>query len=263
MDHRLMNEVPDVILRSGDGQEYKAHKYLLSLASPVFSTMFTLPQGSESPSSPSNRDGLPVVDMLGDNGKVLQRLLEMCNPTYLHEEKPVKTLDEWKEVFAMAQKFEMKGVGYYLRRNPGWFAEKEPLRVVSLAVQSKNAAIARKAASSCLAVPFKDWKVFPEMESITGGDLQGLHNYYIKCGESAAAIVKTCDERLCHCVGFHCVECAASNRSFSHWDTAAVGCTEYDVELEDQEHSGAIRLWWWQYAEGLCRALEEKPKEKR
>ena len=40
----------DAVLRSSDGKDLRVHRIILSLASPVFQGMFSLPQSTESPS---------------------------------------------------------------------------------------------------------------------------------------------------------------------------------------------------------------------
>ncbi|KAJ8518373.1 hypothetical protein ONZ45_g4571 [Pleurotus djamor] len=65
----------DIILRSSDGVEFRAHKLVLSLASPVFDDMFSMPQPK-----PSNEDTtLPIVQF-DEDSVTLEILLRDCYP---------------------------------------------------------------------------------------------------------------------------------------------------------------------------------------
>jgi hypothetical protein len=65
----------DIILRSGGTKaavEFRAHRAILSIASPVFETMFSLPQ-------PGAEKTLPVCD-LSEDSNTLQALLKFVYP---------------------------------------------------------------------------------------------------------------------------------------------------------------------------------------
>lgn len=64
----------DIVLRSGgpDIVEFRAHRTILSIASPVFETMFSLPQ-------PGAEKSLPVCD-LSEDPNTLQALLKFVYP---------------------------------------------------------------------------------------------------------------------------------------------------------------------------------------
>jgi len=65
----------DVILRSSGGKEFHAHKIVLSLASPVFRDMFSVPQPP-----PTESSELPIVDV-HDPPEVLEIFLQIIYPT--------------------------------------------------------------------------------------------------------------------------------------------------------------------------------------
>jgi len=64
----------DVILRSGGPKvaEFRVHKVILSIASPVFEEMFSLPQ-------PATEEDLPVCDIFEDAATV-EALLRLVYP---------------------------------------------------------------------------------------------------------------------------------------------------------------------------------------
>lgn len=64
----------DIVLRSGgpDVVEFRAHRNILSIASPIFDTMFSLPQ-------PGAEKTLPACD-LSEDSNTLQALLKFVYP---------------------------------------------------------------------------------------------------------------------------------------------------------------------------------------
>ena len=63
----------DVILRASGGKEFHAHKLILSLASPVFRDMFSIPQPSDGLSQ------IPIIDV-GDPPETLEIFLQIIYP---------------------------------------------------------------------------------------------------------------------------------------------------------------------------------------
>ena len=71
--------VPDanLILRSFDSVDFRVHKPVLSMASPFFEDLLSLPQPSDSESV----DGLPVV-RLPEDSELLNSLVSMLYPVH-------------------------------------------------------------------------------------------------------------------------------------------------------------------------------------
>jgi hypothetical protein len=116
----------DLILRSNgsDPAEFRVHRCILSMASPVFNTMFSLPQ------SKSVQESLPVVDMSEDR-TALDALLRMIYPIL---DPPFETLDELGPVINAAMKYDITFVLARLRLllvSPR-FLETQPLRVYAI-----------------------------------------------------------------------------------------------------------------------------------
>jgi hypothetical protein len=65
----------DLIIRSSDFVDFQVHKLLLSMASPFFKDLLSLPQPSDS----KTVDGLHVVQLLEDS-ELLNSLLSMLYP---------------------------------------------------------------------------------------------------------------------------------------------------------------------------------------
>ena len=75
MSHDFSNSrTADIILRSGGPKavEFRAHRAILSIASPVFETMLSLPQ-------PGIEKLIPVCD-LSEDAKTLEVLLRLIYP---------------------------------------------------------------------------------------------------------------------------------------------------------------------------------------
>jgi hypothetical protein len=91
----------DIILRSSDSVDFHVFKLILSLASPVFKDMFTLPQKELQ----SNVSSVPIISM-AESGAILKSLLLLCypaaNPTF-------NSLDSVKAVMEAARKYDMGG----------------------------------------------------------------------------------------------------------------------------------------------------------
>ena len=63
----------DIILRTSGGKEFRAHKLVLSLASPVFGDMFSVPQ------PPDERSKTPIIDV-DDPPEALEMFLQIIYP---------------------------------------------------------------------------------------------------------------------------------------------------------------------------------------
>ena len=91
----------DVILRASGGKEFHAHKLVLSLASPVFRDMFSVPQPPAT--KPSQ---LPTVDV-DDSPEALEAFLLLIYPTRKPLIDDIQTL---ASVLRLADKYDAKDV---------------------------------------------------------------------------------------------------------------------------------------------------------
>jgi len=91
----------DVILRASGGEEFHAHKLILSLASPVFKDMFSVPQP---PSTESSE--LPIVDV-NDPAGALETFLQLIYPT---RNPHIDDVDALASILQLADKYDAKGV---------------------------------------------------------------------------------------------------------------------------------------------------------
>ena len=97
----------DIIIQSCDFINFRVHKLVLSLSSPFFNDMFSLPQ----PSDQEVVDGLPVV-RLSEDAEVLNCLLTMLYP--IPSMMP-KSYDKTLISLAASQKYDMDDVQSRIR----------------------------------------------------------------------------------------------------------------------------------------------------
>ncbi|KAL5531309.1 hypothetical protein ACEPAG_4186 [Sanghuangporus baumii] len=87
----------DVVLRSADGHEFYVAKNILTIASPFFRSMFSLPQ-------PEDPGDIPTISV-SEDGKTFDILLRFCYPV---KNPVVEDLSLADTVLAAALKYEME-----------------------------------------------------------------------------------------------------------------------------------------------------------
>ncbi|KAI0259119.1 hypothetical protein BC834DRAFT_974561 [Gloeopeniophorella convolvens] len=97
---------PDVILRSCDGKNFFVHRSTLTVSSPFFEDMFSLPnpQANVGEDSEDMQNGLPIIRMT-EHSEVLDVLLSVLYPS------PLPAIDSYTfvlQVLACAQKYQME-----------------------------------------------------------------------------------------------------------------------------------------------------------
>ena len=105
----LCLKVPDanIILRSSDQVNFRVHKSVLAMSSPLFDDLFSLPQ----PPDDELVDGLPVVQ-LSEDADLLNTLISLLYPI------PDVIPGSYEKVFALlaaCQKYEMVLLQSYIR----------------------------------------------------------------------------------------------------------------------------------------------------
>ena len=135
-------EDADVVIRAVGALDFRAHKLILSLVSPIFRDMFTIPQPPTSTDSPPGT--LPHVDVhesVKTWGNILRTVYPMPNPT-------IDNLDDLESLLLAARKYEMQFVTNFHKKslsNPK-FIQEDPLRLYAIACacglddQAKHAA---------------------------------------------------------------------------------------------------------------------------
>lgn len=181
----------NLILRSSDEQpiHFRVHKLLLSLGSPFFTHLFTLPQ-PQGVTHDRAEDELPVIQMAEDQN-TLHLLLCFCYPMSIQERAPcMASLQDLQSLMKAAAKFEMEGVQKHARKElmDPRFVETQPLRVFAIACRYGWGAEAKKAARYTLRHPVEQPFVM-ELEAISAALYHRLQEYHGQCGKAAATHV--------------------------------------------------------------------------
>jgi len=88
----------DIILRASGGKEFHAHKLVLSLASPVFRNMFSVPQ------PPDTSSQIPIIDV-DDPPEALELFLQIIYPI---RNPPVNGAETLASLLRLADKYDAK-----------------------------------------------------------------------------------------------------------------------------------------------------------
>ena len=185
----------DAILRSSDGKEFRVHRLIISLASPVFQGMFDLPQPT------AELPGTPVVD-IPEPSDILQPFIQ-----YFYPRSPPKVSDiqTWAALYTIADKYDAEVVMESLRDMliPR-FLETSPLRVYALASRWGLEEEAKIASRGTLTMDI--FNNFPreDAELMDGVACQRLYLLHFKRREAARALVAnhilpSTDSSSCQC----------------------------------------------------------------
>ena len=149
----------DVVIRAAGTRDFRVHKLVLSLASPIFKDMFTVPQ------LPTNTpDTLPHVDV-DESAETWEKILRT---TYPMSNPAIDDLGDLESLLLAAKKYEMQFVidSYVKGLEDRGFIQQDPLRLYAIACACGLEDQAKHVARSA------------ELLMVTGhtdaGDLRGL-----------------------------------------------------------------------------------------
>lgn len=251
----------DIILRSSDRVDFRVFKLFLALASPLFETMFELPQPAAVGTSDDTKDGLPVISMQ-ENSKILDTFLRFCYPSTLAEDPSLDNLIDIKAIIGVAKKYSLDLIE---RRVCQALAspkvlEAEPLRCFAIARNARLTDETIIAARYTLRQPLIP-TCLPEIDMITASDLLALLTYHKKCSVAAASLLANLDWMTNY----------YSNPSGCNWllDTRRVdfrgrtldpicNCARSD-KAEFQLWKSAPFSWWTTYMEETFESLRDTP----
>ncbi|THH08866.1 hypothetical protein EW145_g2425 [Phellinidium pouzarii] len=170
----------DIILRTSDAVDFRVMKVILSLSSPIFKYMFSLPQPSyEEGDLSSSSSGIPIVT-ISESSTVLDTLLRICYPI----ESP--QLGDCKDIsfdaFGAARKYDIsiaigfarKALRKYIKTN-----SKNVVTAFAVACHFKLEDGARAAAKEYLKLPSPGPAV-PALSLLTGLDYYHLLDYHTR-----------------------------------------------------------------------------------
>jgi len=140
----------DVVIRAAGARDFRVHKVILSLVSPVFKDMFTLPQ----PTS----DIVPHVDVQESPetwSNILHTIYPMPNPT-------IDNLDDLESLLLAAKKYEVQFIiDVHKKGFENWeFIKEDPFRLYGIAYacgfEDQAKYVARHADTMTVVRRFKD-----------------------------------------------------------------------------------------------------------
>ncbi|KAJ7186142.1 hypothetical protein C8R46DRAFT_937822 [Mycena filopes] len=164
----------DAILRSADGADFYIHRVILSLVSPVFETMFQLPQPDTAPS-------VPVIDVQ-ETATVLDRALRFFYPA---AHASVATLEELQDIIeTLVAKYDVESVVPAVKQHLERFSAAKPLAVYALACKYRWEDVAVTAAKASLKRPLRalNTEAPPELDGMTAVAYHNLLHYHQLCG---------------------------------------------------------------------------------
>ncbi|KAG1861161.1 hypothetical protein DFJ58DRAFT_905444 [Suillus subalutaceus] len=180
----------DVILRTADGVEFRVFKLFLSLASPFFETLFSLPQAPDGATDQEMKDGLAVI-AVSEDSKTLDSFLRFCYPSTLADDPSLENLTDVLSMLAAARKYSLdlieKKVCQALA-NPK-VLETEPIRCFAVACNARLTHETITAARYTLRQPLIPAQ-FSEIGLITASELLALLTYHKNCSIAVQPLMK-------------------------------------------------------------------------
>jgi hypothetical protein len=232
----------DVVLRSSDGVDLRMHKIDLCRASPVFETMFSLPQPAstepaEDDAALESKKRLPVVPLTECAG-ILIVLFGFCT---LGQPPALDSLDVVVCTLEAARKYDVAWAFGAACEALGRRAEEvnEAIRVYAVACLYGLEQQARKAALFCLRTPFQaildaDSK---ELDTLSAHGFRRLLKYRQACQRAAVRSAK--DYRW------------VKQLSDRPWERSCCGSTV--------KYGGTkVQKWWNEYMETTLQELESR-----
>ncbi|KAF7304128.1 hypothetical protein MIND_00644400 [Mycena indigotica] len=179
----------DVILISSDQVEFHLHRVVLGLVSPIFRTMFTLPQ----PQAPdAHVKALPKVRM-SESSAVLEHMLALWYPG-VPPPTTTMTLAELEVVLELViLKYDMQSLITIAQGQLRNFLASDALAVFAVAMRHSWQDLAKEAAKECLKLPLRTstYALPASWKHLSPHSLHRLLQYHIGCHEALTALAKT------------------------------------------------------------------------
>ncbi|KAJ7231052.1 hypothetical protein B0H12DRAFT_983047, partial [Mycena haematopus] len=168
----------DVILRASDGIDFYVHRTILSLVSPVFKTMFTLPQADDPSPTPA------VIDVQEESA-VLDRALRFFYPG---TQLTVGTLEDLKEIIqVLISKYDMQCLALSAQKHLERYVSIAPVAVYVFAYLHRWEDLARAAVKETLKLPMRalDNDTPEGLNLIPADAYHKLLRHHYRCGIAA------------------------------------------------------------------------------
>ena len=170
----------DVILRASGGREFHAHQIILSLASPVFRDMFSIPQ-------PSNRSSqIPIVDV-SDPPEALAVFLQVIYP---FRNPPIEDVEAVASLLRLADKYDAKvALDAYKDYLPSICASPPPIHMYAVMCACGREEEAQAAARRVSFVSLAHLNSCPLLRLMTAEHYQRLIKFMIARDRSMREII--------------------------------------------------------------------------
>lgn len=235
----------DIIIRSSDLVDLRVHKLILSLGSPVFDTMFNLPQPSDAPTAQS---ALPII-AVSEGSRTMAKFLKLFYPA---AEIDVDNLTDVGDMLELSTKYDVEGGGRKrackLLLSPV-FLKNEPSRVFAIAHKYQLEQEVKLAASYTLRHPRFGTQYCTELEHLPAAAYYQLAEYNSRCRDAVACVTAPPDLLWIPSEDFV-------------WFTCTCGrCQpgEVTVRILNGAKSTQPRKWWLDYMRDVAAALENTP----
>ncbi|EKM51023.1 uncharacterized protein PHACADRAFT_212925 [Phanerochaete carnosa HHB-10118-sp] len=232
----------DVILRSSEGTDFRMLKVDLIRSSPMFESMFSLPQPAKSRSSEDFKDGLPVVP-LAETADVLDVLLRFCMPGTSPQLDDLRLICQVTEA---AKKYDIETATHASREALNKCAQEDPVRVYAIACRLRLEREARLAARLTLHQPV--WSTLSceaeELNGIDGHEFRRLLKYQESCRDNVLKRVSA----------YSWVLSLPSPARF--WERSCCGQRASYVDGTCQPRQ--VQTWWEQYMRKTIEKLRAK-----
>jgi BTB/POZ domain len=236
----------DIILRSSDKVDFLVYKVILSKASSVFKSMFSLPQ----PATDITQDSRLVVDV-AENSKVLAALVSAIYPDTLAIADPL-SLNDFIATLATADKYDMATASRRLLvdfTNSKAFRD-APLEAFCAAHSRELGDAARIAARESLKLRLTLNDIGTKLPFTNGPALYALWKYHRAC--SSAAIKAT------NC-NFEWIKKAHSQVVSSYRVYKSCTCNSYRIVVGPDHASFTVNVSWREYLDRASDALRMHP----
>ncbi|EIM88776.1 uncharacterized protein STEHIDRAFT_119597 [Stereum hirsutum FP-91666 SS1] len=172
----------DFILRAFDNVDFRVHKVILSVASPVFESMFALPDSKTD--TQYSKDGLPVL-ACPEPAAVLDPVLRFCYPTAT----PMLTeLTALMPLYDAIDKYCMESLLKTVEAGLISAVDQDPMVAYAFGCRHHLQPVITAAAKASLNTPVGELPFCPDLERITAAQLYRLHEYHRACRDAASRV---------------------------------------------------------------------------
>ena len=254
-------EYPVVDIVSSDGVQFPVRKSLLSLASPVFSDMFSVPQPNSSPDSDAPTD--PIN--LSEPSRTIKLILSLVDspPTSLL----IDSLSDIANLLQAADKYDIKAIQEHALHSliQPKFLENEPLRVYAIAIRYGAHYTAVLAARHTLRYPLLHAEYFSELEIVDGGMIYRVLHYHKQCTAAALEVATNHTWIREEYVFFNCPEADSSedDEDDEENNKGSETCTTTIRTRPSNKHKNgylkfvSVHPWWTKFMASTKVALSE------